>query len=460
LAEQVRPLGALTARGGAESLTRQDRLLCVLVEKFQPVWREIEEADLFRRRGLASREGLLVPQHVMIGLVMLRGLLADTGLAETGLAETGLAETGLAETGLAETGLAETGLAETGHGVLSWAQLVARREADPDVARQFKRWMNALTDYFNGTGALSSVDVANLARGLTISHPRPDLTADTLAGELLAYARPEPSAATRQQRADLVSSTVLRPAAVTVADTFLADVPPLLASGFQRREVQQQVTEILRTAGRPSLVLSGPAGVGKSQLAAAVLEDFAPDKVIWVSNAASRFAVLEAYTRAAQALRLATPDPGNLQDTARTLMRALRRSDFDWWIVLDDVDDPADLVGLWPGGARGRTLWLTRRRGRDMEGEGRHVVWLKASPGARGSAICAAVLGLRWKPARWSATPLTRWMGWCAISAGRPLPLLWRRAYSGESLHLRRLPRSVGQATGRAGGPVPRRADR
>jgi hypothetical protein len=373
LAEQARPLGALTAKGGAESLTRQDRLLCVLVEKFQPVWREIEEADLFRRRGLASREGLLVPQHVMIGLTMLRGLLAETGLAETGLAE--------------------TGLAETGHGVLSWAELVARRETDPDVARQFKRWMNALTDYFNGTRALSSVDVANLARGLTISHPRPDLTADTLAGELLAYARPEPSATTRQQRADLVSSTVLRPAAVTLADTFLADVPPLLASGFQRREVQQQITEILRTAGRPPLVLSGPAGVGKSQLAAAVLEDFAPDKVIWVSNAASRFAVLEAYTRAAQALRLATPDPGNLEDTARTLMRALRRSDFDWWIVLDDVDDPADLVGLWPGGALGRTLWLTRRRGRDMEGEGRHVVMVEGFTRREGQRYLRGRLG-------------------------------------------------------------------
>jgi hypothetical protein len=134
LAEQAKPTGALTAGWGTESLTRQDRLLCVLVENFQPVWHEIEEADLFRRRGLASREGLLVPQHVMIGLVMLRGLLAETGLAETG------------------------------YGVLSWAELVARREADPNVARQFKRWMNALTDYFNGTRALSSVDVANLAR--------------------------------------------------------------------------------------------------------------------------------------------------------------------------------------------------------------------------------------------------------------------------------------------------------
>jgi hypothetical protein len=124
------------------------------------------------------------------------------------------------------------------------------------------------------------------------------------------------------------------------------------------------------------------------------VEDFAPEKVIWVSNAALRFAVLEAYARAAQALRLATPDPGNLEDSARTLMRALRRSDFDWWIVLDDVDDPADLVGLWPGGARGgRTLWLTRRRGRDMEGEGRHVVVVEGFSRREGQRYLRSRLG-------------------------------------------------------------------
>ncbi|HET9301214.1 MAG TPA: tetratricopeptide repeat protein [Propionibacteriaceae bacterium] len=353
MAEQAKPKG-----GGTESLTRQDRLLYVLVENFQPVWREIEEAGVFRRRGLASRDGLLVPQHVMIGLVMLRGLLA-----------------------------------EDGHDVITWAELAASREADQELARQFKRWMNALTDYFNGTRALSRADVGHLARGLTLAYPRPDLTADTLAGELVGYARPEPSAASREQRADLVSKAVQRPQAVTVSDAFLADVPPLLASSFQRREVQQQVTEILRTLGHPPLVLSGPAGVGKSQLAAAVLEDFAPDKVIWVSNAASRFAVLEAYARAAQALGLATPDPGNLEDSARSLMRALRRSDFDWWIVLDDVDDPADLVGLWPGGARGRTLWLTRRRGRDLEGEGRQIVTVEGFSQREGQRYLRSRLG-------------------------------------------------------------------
>ena len=353
MAEQAKPMGV-----GTEPLTRQDRLLCVLVENFQPVWREIEEAGVFRRRGLVAREGLLVPQHVMIGLVMLRGLLA-----------------------------------EAGNDPLSWAELAASRHADPDLARQFKRWMNALTEYFNGARALSSIDLGHLARGLTMTHPTTERTTDTLAGELVAYARPEPSAATREQRANLVSNAVLRPLAVTVSDAFLADVPPLLASGFQRREVQQQVTEILRTAGRPPLLLSGPAGVGKSQLAAALLEEFAPEKVIWVSNAASRFAVLEAYTRAAQALGLATPDPGNLEDTARTLMRALRRSDFDWWIVLDDVDDPADLVGLWPGGALGQTLWLTRRRGRDMEGEGRHVVMVEGFTRREGQRYLRGRLG-------------------------------------------------------------------
>lgn len=353
MAEQARPMG-----GGIESLSRQDRLLCVLVEKFQPVWREIEKADVFRRRGLGSRDELLVPQNVMIGLVMLRGLLA-----------------------------------EAGQGVLPWLELAARRDTDPALRRQFKRWMNALTDYFNGRRALSGVDLAHLARGLTITYPRPDLTADTLASELLGYARPEPSAATRQQRADMVSSAVLRPSAISVADAFLADVPPLLASAFQRREVQQHVTEILRTAGRPPLVLSGPAGVGKSQLVAAVLEDFAPDKVIWVSDAASRDAVLEAYARAAQAVGLTTPDPGNLEESARSLMRALRRSDFDWWIVLDDVDDPTHLVGLWPGGARGRTLWLTRRRGTDLEGEGRQIVTVEGFSRREGQRYLQGRLG-------------------------------------------------------------------
>jgi hypothetical protein len=253
--------------------------------------------------------------------------------------------------------------------------------------------MNALTDYFNGRRQLSASDLAHLARGLTIIHPRADLTADTLTGELLNYARPEPSALSRQQRIDLVSNAVLRPSSGIVADTFLADVPPLLASGFQRREVQQQVTEMLRAAGGPPLVLSGPAGVGKSQLAAAVLEEFAPEKVIWVSNAATRFAVLEAYSRAAQALGLPTPDPGNLEDNARTLMRDLRRSDFDWWIVLDDVDDPAYLTGLWPGGAQGRTLWLTRRRGRDMEGGGRQIVMVDGFTRREGQRYLRGRLG-------------------------------------------------------------------
>ena len=97
MAEQAKPMG-----GGTESLTRQDRLLWVLVENYQPVWREIDEAGVFRRRGLASRDGLLVPQNVMIGLVMLRGLLS-----------------------------------EAGHDVLSWAELAASRETDRNLGRQF-----------------------------------------------------------------------------------------------------------------------------------------------------------------------------------------------------------------------------------------------------------------------------------------------------------------------------------
>jgi hypothetical protein len=74
-------------------------------------------------------------------------------------------------------------------------------------------------------------------------------------------------------------------------------------------------------------------------------------------------------------------------------MRALRRSDFDWWIVLDDVDDPAHLVGLWPGGARGRTLWLTRRRGTDLEGEGRQIVTVEGFSRREGQRYLQGRLG-------------------------------------------------------------------
>ena len=374
--------------GGTESLTRQDRLLYVLVESFQPVWREIEDEGLFRRRGLAWREGLLVPQHVMIGLVMLRGLQA-----------------------------------EPGRPVQPWPDLLAERDADPVLSRQFKRWMNALTGYFNGSRSLGSVDLGHLARGLMLTHPSAELTAETLTGELMAYAHPEPSSATQQQRASLVSTAVLRPPPVTAAETFLADVPPPLASGFQRREVQQQVTEILRAGGRPPLVLSGPAGVGKSQLATAVLEEFGPDKVIWVSDASTRFAVLEAYARAAQALAVATPDAGNLEDSARTLMRALHRSDFDWWIVLDDVDDPAELHGLWPGGARGRTLWLTRRRSRDLEGGGRRTVLVEGFTATEGERYLRSRLGPAVESGEMTAGTFEEVAGLVADLGGTPLAL-------------------------------------
>ena len=144
MAEQAQPMG-----GGTESLTRQDRLLCVFVENFQPVWREIEEAGVFRRAAL------------------LPGRAAGASACDDRARHAARA--------------AGRGRARP----TSWADLAASRDADPDLARQFKRWMNALTEYFNGPGRSAARSGPSRARS-DDTHPTTERTADTLAGELLA----------------------------------------------------------------------------------------------------------------------------------------------------------------------------------------------------------------------------------------------------------------------------------
>ena len=113
-------------------------------------------------------------------------------------------------------------------------------------------------------------------------------------------------------------------------------------------------------------------------------------------------------------------------------MRALRRSDFDWWIVLDDVDDPADLVGLWPGGARGRTLWLTRRRGRDMEGEGRHVVMVEGFTRREGQRYLRGRLGPAVEAGEMVSNTFDEVDGLVRDLGGTPPPSLWPPACCGR----------------------------
>jgi tetratricopeptide (TPR) repeat protein len=108
-------------------------------------------------------------------------------------------------------------------------------------------------------------------------------------------------------------------------------------------------------AGR-SLGIMG--GTGKTQLAAAIAhvlwEQRALDLLLWVTPS-GRDAVLTSY---AQALRdVGEPVPAAGPEVAAAHFLAwLAETDRPWLVVLDDLDDPAVLEGLWPRGAGGRVL--------------------------------------------------------------------------------------------------------
>ncbi|MER7579621.1 FxSxx-COOH system tetratricopeptide repeat protein [Kitasatospora sp. NPDC097691] len=113
----------------------------------------------------------------------------------------------------------------------------------------------------------------------------------------------------------------------------------------------------LRTGG--AVVLSGPAGTGKTQAAAhhahAALRAGTVDLVLWI-DASSRAAVLDGYARAAVRL-------GPLAATAGVpdLLAWLNTTDRRWLLVLDGLAAYDDLAGLWPNPAPGDALVATTR---------------------------------------------------------------------------------------------------
>ena len=120
--------------------------------------------------------------------------------------------------------------------------------------------------------------------------------------------------------------------------------------------------------------LAASGGSGKTQLAAALAHELwdnrAVDLLVWV-KASSRSAIMTGY--ALTLAELGAADPGDdLLTGAQRFLAWLSSTERRWLVVLDDLADPADLDGLWPGGPDGRVV-VTARRGDTLVAPNRRI---------------------------------------------------------------------------------------
>ncbi|GHH56057.1 ATP/GTP-binding protein [Lentzea cavernae] len=177
-------------------------------------------------------------------------------------------------------------------------------------------------------------------------------------------------------------STIRPPAELPL----LVGVVPRRAASFQERRP---------LPGSPTVVLSGMGGVGKTQLAAhhaaSAWASGETRLLVWVT-AGSREAVVSVFAEAAA--ELTGRDETEPERGARRLLEWLARGSEPWLVVLDDVEDPADLEGLWPPD-NGRTLVTTRRRDAALHGDQRAVVDVESFSEDEGLSYLRTVLADR-----------------------------------------------------------------
>ena len=176
------------------------------------------------------------------------------------------------------------------------------------------------------------------------------------------------------------------PARSGVAMPFRAGTVPQRAAAFQGRpETARMLDRALERGDAAGLsgrrgafaaVVSGLGGAGKTQVALDYAERWwaSGDAGLWVwVTAASRQAVVSSYARVAADLTgVEASDP---EQGAHRLLEWLAASSTQWLIVLDDVQNPADLRDLWPPAtANGRVVVTTRRRDAALRGPDRRLI--------------------------------------------------------------------------------------
>ncbi|MQY07234.1 tetratricopeptide repeat protein [Actinomadura macrotermitis] len=195
----------------------------------------------------------------------------------------------------------------------------------------------------------------------------------------------------------------------TMVEQIRVGVIPRPADCFQERQVAEQVQTAVSEGGTVVLtqpepqaltqVLAGMGGVGKTQLAAAHARRACQQGVgvvLWV-NAATRDNIVSAYTATAQRLGLPLADHDDPEHAAEQFLIWAETIDQRWLVVLDDVQLPRDLNGLWPPTTASETgrqvLVTTRLREAALAGADRRTVNIGTFTPAEARSYLAAKLG-------------------------------------------------------------------
>jgi tetratricopeptide (TPR) repeat protein len=207
-------------------------------------------------------------------------------------------------------------------------------------------------------------------------------------------------------------------------------VPPLAEYYSERPETgfgaiggqsAEQHSSLVGAEDTGSYVLTGPGGTGKSQLVASYARSLWQsgdiELLVWIT-ASSRAAVLAGYAEAFDQTSRApggpmAPEPGfggvspasppvghgsaapahgygsgtDQEAVACQFLRWLAESTRSWLVVLDDLADAEDLIGLWPRGAMGRTVLTTRLLPASIAPPGQHAKLIQTGPFSRREAL-------------------------------------------------------------------------
>ncbi|QXJ22341.1 tetratricopeptide repeat protein [Actinomadura graeca] len=176
------------------------------------------------------------------------------------------------------------------------------------------------------------------------------------------------------------------------ARRFWSGVVPRQADCYQARPSAVRMLDEDGTGG--CHVLTGTGGVGKTQIAAHFAREAwrtgGVSVLVWIP-VITREAVIAGYAQAGVAL--ADASPGDPDRAAERFLAWCETTEENWLVVLDDVEEPSSLRGLWPPHpSRGRTVVTTRRRDAAFTGQGRRLLEVELFTADEASAYLTAKL--------------------------------------------------------------------